>query len=109
MKNILKFNELEAKLKIAKAQEEQAKLQFKQTLLDAGREVSNALAVYDAEVKKGTTELFNYVLESCKYQKEYNNYVVEYNIYQLNFIHYLMQIELNIFENELKTYEYIKK
>ena len=41
-----------AKLKIAKAQEEQAKLQFKQTLLDAGREVSNALAVYDAEVKK---------------------------------------------------------
>ena len=41
-----------AKLKIAKAQEEQAKLTFKQTLLDAGREVSNALAVYDAELKK---------------------------------------------------------
>lgn len=41
-----------AKLKIAKAQEEQAKLNFKQTLLDAGREVSDALAVYDAELKK---------------------------------------------------------
>ena len=41
-----------AKLKIAKAQEEQAKLTFKQTLLDAGREVSNALAIYDAELKK---------------------------------------------------------
>lgn len=40
------------KLKIAKAQEEQAKLTFKQTLLDAGREVSNALAVYNAELKK---------------------------------------------------------
>lgn len=62
----------------------------------------------DGEVKKGITELFNYVMESYKYQKEYNNYVVEYNIYQLNFIQYLMQIELNIFENELKTYEYIK-
>lgn len=41
-----------AKLKIAKAQEEQAKLNFKQMILDAGREVSNALAVYDAELKK---------------------------------------------------------
>lgn len=41
-----------AKLKIAKAQEEQAKLNFKQTILDAGREVSDALAVYDAELKK---------------------------------------------------------
>lgn len=41
-----------AKLKIAKAQEEQAKLNFKQSILDAGREVSNALAVYDAELKK---------------------------------------------------------
>ena len=41
-----------AKLKIAKAQEEQAKLNFKQVLLDAGREVSDALAVYDAELKK---------------------------------------------------------
>ncbi len=41
-----------AKLKIAKAQEEEAKLNFKQAILDAGREVSNALAVYDAELKK---------------------------------------------------------
>ena len=41
-----------AKLKIAKAQEEQAKLNFKQVLLDAGREVSDALAIYDAELKK---------------------------------------------------------
>ena len=35
-----------AKLKMAKAQEEQAKLSFQQTLLNAGSEVSNALSLY---------------------------------------------------------------
>lgn len=41
-----------AKLAIAKAQEEEARLQFKQTLTDAAMEVSNALIAYDAEVQK---------------------------------------------------------
>ena len=39
-------------LEIAKAQEEEARLQFKQTLIDASMEVSNALITYDAELKK---------------------------------------------------------
>ena len=37
-----------AKLKIAKAQQEEAKIQFQQTLLSAGGEVSNALYQYQA-------------------------------------------------------------
>ncbi len=41
-----------AKLQIAKAQEEEARLQFKQTLINAGMEVSNALITYDAESQK---------------------------------------------------------
>lgn len=41
-----------AKLEIAKAQEEEAKLHFKQTLINAGMEVSNALIEYDAELQK---------------------------------------------------------
>ena len=41
-----------ARLEIAKAQEEEARLQFKQTLVNASMEVSNALITYDAELQK---------------------------------------------------------
>ena len=41
-----------AKLEIAKAQEEEARLQFKQTLVNASMEVSNALITYYAELQK---------------------------------------------------------
>lgn len=41
-----------AKLKIARAQEEQARLNFQQTLLNAGQEVSDALITYEAEEEK---------------------------------------------------------
>ena len=41
-----------ARLEIAKAQEEAARLQFKQAIVNAGMEVSNALITYDAELKK---------------------------------------------------------
>ncbi len=43
-----------ARLEIAKAQEEAARLQFKQALVNAAMEVSNALITYDAELKKET-------------------------------------------------------
>ncbi len=41
-----------ARLKAAKAQEEQAKLSFQQTLLNAGSEVSNALSLYQKTSEK---------------------------------------------------------
>ena len=41
-----------AKLEIAKSQEQEARLQFKQTLIDASMEVSNALITYEAELQK---------------------------------------------------------
>lgn len=43
---------LRAQLKISKAQQEQAKLNFQQALLDAGNEVSNALYQYQANLEK---------------------------------------------------------
>lgn len=44
-----------AKLKMAKAQQEQAKIQFEQTLLDAGNEVSNALFQYQTATNKANS------------------------------------------------------
>ena len=43
-----------AQLKITKAQQEQAKLSFQQTLLNAGNEVSNALFQYQTNLEKET-------------------------------------------------------
>ncbi len=45
----------EAQLKIAKAQREEAKLAFTQTLLNAGKEVNDALTAYQTSVKKEET------------------------------------------------------
>ena len=42
----------EAQLKIAKAQQEEAKLAFTQTLLNAGKEVNDALTAYQTSVEK---------------------------------------------------------
>ena len=41
-----------SKLEIAKAQEEEARLKFKQALIDASMEVSNAIITYEAELQK---------------------------------------------------------
>lgn len=45
----------EAQLKIAKAQQEEAKLAFTQTLLNAGKEVNDALTAYQTSVEKETS------------------------------------------------------
>lgn len=53
-----------AQLKIAKAQQEEAKLAFQQTLLNAGTEVNNALMAY--QTSKSKTELFELQITSLK-------------------------------------------
>ena len=53
-----------AKLKMAKAQEEQAKLSFQQTLLNAGSEVSNALSLYQKTSEKAESRQMQ--VESAK-------------------------------------------
>ena len=58
-----------AKLKIAKAQQEQAKIQFEQTLLNAGNEVSNALYQYQTATEK--TNSRNIQVNSAKNAADY--------------------------------------
>ncbi len=52
---ILTRGQNEAQLKIAKAQQEEAKLSFTQTLLNAGKEVNDALTAYQTSLKKEET------------------------------------------------------
>ena len=64
--------QLRANLKVAKAQQESAQLAFEQKLLDAGREVSNALSLYQASTLEE---------ESRKKQVEQLEKAVEYTDY----------------------------
>lgn len=57
-----------ARLKAAKAQEQQAKLSFQQTLLNAGSEVSNALSLYQKTSEK--VELRRMQVESAQKASE---------------------------------------
>ena len=57
-----------ARLKAAKAQEEQAKLTFQQTLFNAGSEVSNALSLYQNTSKKAESRQMQ--VESAKKASE---------------------------------------
>jgi len=52
---ILTRGQNEAQLKIAKAKQEEAKLAFTQTLLNAGKEVNDALTAYQTSVEKENT------------------------------------------------------
>lgn len=58
-----------ARLKIAKAQQEEAKLAFQQSLLNAGSEVSNALSLYETTAEKTSARKFQ--VESAEKGAEY--------------------------------------
>lgn len=58
-----------ARLKIAKAQQEEAKLAFQQSLLNAGSEVSNALSLYQTTAEKASARKFQ--VESAEKGAEY--------------------------------------
>lgn len=64
-----------AKLKIAKAQQEEAKIQFQQTLLSAGGEVSNALYQYQAVTETAASRMIqvNSSKNAADYTKELFN------------------------------------
>lgn len=64
-----------AKLKIAKAQQEEAKIQFQQSLLSAGGEVSNALYQYQSATDKvaSRTMQVNSAKNAADYTKELFN------------------------------------
>ena len=49
---IFNNGKLVANLKVSKAEEEIARMNYQQTILEAGEEVSNALRLYDTQDKK---------------------------------------------------------
>lgn len=61
-----------ARLKIAKAQQEEAKLNFEQTVLNAGSEVSNALNLYESASQKlvQRREQIQFLERSVEYTEE---------------------------------------
>ena len=56
-------------MKIAKAQQEEAKLAFQQSLFNAGSEVSNALSLYQTTAEKTSARKFQ--VESAEKGAEY--------------------------------------
>ena len=77
------FNQrkLRTQLEIARAQQEQALLNYKKSLLTAGQEVSNALYNYEAETKKLSArekELDSYVLAEDYSEELLNNGLANY-------------------------------
>ena len=77
------FNQrkLRTQLEVARAQQEQALLNYKKSLLTAGQEVSNALYNYEAETKKLSArekELDSYVLAEDYSEELLNNGLANY-------------------------------
>ncbi|MCB0372218.1 MAG: TolC family protein [Muricauda sp.] len=78
---ILNGRRLRTQMEVAKAQQEQALLSYKKTLLTAGREVSDALYTYDAETQKLTArskELDAYVKAEDYSEELLNNGLANY-------------------------------
>jgi len=64
------------RLKVARARQEEAVLSFKQTLLNAGNEVQNALGSYQSSVRK--TQLREMQLESLNNSVDYTKELLTY-------------------------------
>lgn len=67
-----------AKVKIAKSQQEEAKLNFRQTVLDAGAEVNNALTLYQSasrriEARIEQTKALEEAVEKTEYLMRYSS------------------------------------
>lgn len=101
---ILNGRQIKTKHEVAKAQQEQALLNFKQSILVAGNEVSNALYRYNAEIQK-----FEFVQNEVKAlrQAEENSEELLKNGYA-NYLDLLtarqsaLNAELNVVDNKLQ-------
>lgn len=98
-----------AQLKIAKAQQEEAKLSFEQTLLDAGKEVNDALTAYQAAKEKqasidGRVEALEKALKSTTLLMDHgNNTYLEVLTAQQS----LLSAQLDRTSNNLSIIQYI--
>ncbi len=94
---------------IAKANQQQAYLQFEQSLLTAGQEVSNALATYNNETAK--LEIRGKQVDALKKAADYSDELLTYGL--VNYLEVLtakdnaLNTELNLIDNKYRQYNAI--
>lgn len=100
------FNQRQIKTRheVAKANQQKAYLQFEQTLLTAGKEVSDALASYENETEK--LEIRTKQLESLQKAADYSDELLQYGL--VNYLEVLtakdnaLNTELSTIDNRFK-------
>jgi multidrug efflux system outer membrane protein len=105
------FNQRQIKtnFEIAKANQEKAYLQFEQSLLTAGKEVSDALAQYNNETKK--IEIRQKQVDALKVATGYSDELLKYGL--VNYLEVLtakddaLSAELTLIENKFSQYNAI--
>jgi outer membrane protein TolC len=92
------------RLKVAKAQQEEALINFRNTLLKAGQEVHNALGSYDSSVKKMDLrkQQLDALNKSVDYTKELLNYGSATYTEVLNAQTSLLSAQLNSVNDQLQ-------
>ena len=91
---------------VAKANKEQAYIQFEQSLVNAGKEVSDALAQYNNETKKLTIR--DKQVEALRKASDYSDELLEYGL--VNYLESLtakysaLNAELDLVENKYRQY-----
>lgn len=106
---LLNGRQIRTRYEIAKAQQQQAYLQFEQALLDAGNEVSNALATYNNETAK--LEIRGKQVDALKKAADYSDELLTYGL--VNYLEVLtakdnaLNTELNLIDNKYQQYSAI--
>lgn len=94
---------------IAKANQEKAYIQFEQSLLNAGKEVSDALAQYNNETKK--IEIRQKQVDALKVATDYSDELLKYGL--VNYLEVLtakdnaLNVELTLIDNKFSQYNAI--
>lgn len=106
---LLNGRQIRTRYEIAKAQQQQAYLQFEQALLTAGQEVSNALATYNNETAK--LEIRGKQVDALKKAADYSDELLTYGL--VNYLEVLtakdnaLNTELNLIDNKYQQYNAI--
>lgn len=106
---IFNQRQIKTRFEVAKANQEKAYLQFEQSLLTAGREVSDALAQYNNETAK--IEIREKQVDALKKAADYSDELLTYGL--VNYLEVLtakdsaLNTELNLIDNKYKQYNAI--
>lgn len=106
---LLNGRQIRTRYEIAKAQQQQAYLQFEQALLTAGQEVSNALATYNNETAK--LEIRGKQVDALRKAADYSDELLTYGL--VNYLEVLtakdnaLNTELNLIDNKYQQYNAI--